>query len=73
MTLDDVKNFQDDTYELLGDNNEMIRRLQTPNQYINTKDITDLLQHNLKQLNIYYRYMQIDYIIEKERSGNDGA
>lgn len=67
MTLDDVKNFQDDTYELLVDNNEMIRRLQTPNQYINTKDITDLLQHNLKQLNIYYRYMQIDYIIEKRK------
>lgn len=73
MTLDDVKNFQDDTYELIGDNNEMIRRLQTPHQYIETKDIIDLLQHNLKQLHIYYRYMQIDYIIEKERSGNNGA
>lgn len=73
MTLDDVKNFQDDTFELLADNNEMIRRLQTPYQYIDTKDITDLLQHNLKQLNIYYRYLQIDLLIEKARSDEDGT
>lgn len=52
---------------LEGDNNEMIRRLQTPHQYIDTKDITDLLQHNQKQLNIYYRYIQIDMAIGKSK------
>ena len=69
MTVKETEEFQDNTLKLIGDTIEMIKRLQTPHSYIPCEELIDLLHETKYKLDVYYRYVQIDYCIEKAIKG----
>lgn len=71
MTYKELEEFQDSTLKHIAAVSDMLKRLQISNQYIPCSDLCELLHTSLQKLNIYYRYVQLDYIIEKTKKRDD--
>lgn len=73
MTDKELEEFQQSTFEHIGDLMIMIKKLQTPHQYIPCSELCELLHTSQQKLELYYRYVQIEIAIEHARRGNNGT
>lgn len=67
MTDKETEEFQNDTLKVISELSDMIKRVQTHHQYIPCCELSEVLTKSLERLNIYYRYVQLDYTIEKAK------
>ena len=74
MTDKETEEFQNGTLKVIAEVSDMLKRVQTPQKYIPCCELSEVLSKSLERLNIYYRYVQLDYIIQKAlKEGEDNG
>lgn len=73
MTNEELIEFQESTFKHICDLIDMIKRVDSHQQIIPQRELSELLHTSKYKLDIYFRYVQIDIAIEHARSGNNGT